>query len=120
MTSRRSPKSRAASRAPSRATWSMGGFDPVFYLATYPDVAEHGCDPLEHYLTFGWKEGRDPSAQFSTSGYLSANPDVAEAGINPLVHYRMHGLAEGRSGWQKTLDPAGIALRARRATRKPD
>lgn len=98
----------------------MGGFDPVYYLATYPDVAENGCDPLEHYLKFGWKEGRDPSDQFSTSGYLSANPDVAEAGINPLVHYRMHGLAEGRSGWQKTQDPAAVSRRARRAARKPD
>ncbi|MBY0294466.1 MAG: hypothetical protein K2X71_00250 [Methylobacterium sp.] len=93
----RKPKS----PAPFRASWAMGGFDPVYYLDTYPDVAAHGCDPLEHYLVFGWKEGRDPSAQFSTTGYLSANPDVAAAGINPLVHYRMHGLSEGRSGWQK-------------------
>ncbi|GJD50199.1 hypothetical protein OPKNFCMD_2936 [Methylobacterium crusticola] len=78
----------------------IGGFDPVYYLSTYPDVAAHGCDPWQHYDLMGWKEGRDPSAQFSTRGYLSANPDVARAGINPLIHYRSHGLGERRRGWQ--------------------
>jgi hypothetical protein len=79
----------------------IGGFDPVFYLGSNPDVAAEGCDPWQHYLSFGWREGRDPSAQFSTNGYLSANPDVARAGMNPLVHYRCHGLSERRGGWQK-------------------
>ncbi|MEH3148233.1 MAG: hypothetical protein PGN34_23540 [Methylobacterium frigidaeris] len=86
---------------PSAATM-MGGFDPVFYLDTYPDVKAHGCDPLDHYLSVGWKEGRDPSAEFSTKGYLSANPDVARAHMNPLVHFRIHGLRERRKGWQRS------------------
>ncbi|KMO39894.1 hypothetical protein VQ03_14915 [Methylobacterium tarhaniae] len=79
----------------------IGGFDPIYYLGENPDVAAEGCDPLDHYLHFGWREGRDPSAEFSTRGYLSANPDVARAGVNPLLHYREHGLAERRRGWQK-------------------
>jgi hypothetical protein len=44
-------------------------------------------NPLAHYEQFGWKEGRDPSAHFDTTGYLAANPDVAAAGVNPLDHY---------------------------------
>lgn len=71
-------------------------FDKAWYLKTYPDVAESGVDPIEHYLQFGAAEGRDPGPEFSTSSYLSGNPDVAAAGINPLVHFIRHGRDEGR------------------------
>lgn len=64
-------------------TEPLPGFDPSYYLASYPDVRLMGLDPLRHYLNRGWKEGRDPSAGFSASGYLAANPDVAQAGHNP-------------------------------------
>ena len=41
-------------------------FDPTYYAATYPDVAAVcGTDAqalLNHYLTYGQKEGRKPSA----------------------------------------------------------
>jgi len=40
-----------------------------------------GVNPLQHYETFGWKEGRDPSASFDTLKYLAANPDVANDDI---------------------------------------
>lgn len=71
-------------------------FDAHWYLRTYPDVARAGVDPLAHYLSRGWQEGRDPGPEFATSAYLKANPDVARAGINPLVHYIKFGHAEGR------------------------
>lgn len=35
-------------------------FDESWYLATYPDVARAGIDPLEHYLEHGREEGRLP------------------------------------------------------------
>ena len=71
--------------------------DAAFYLGKYPDVAEAGIDPVQHYCVSGWREGRDPSPAFSTGFYLSSNPDVAEAGINPLWHYVVAGQAEGRA-----------------------
>ena len=71
-------------------------FDAVYYLANNPDVAAAGVNPLQHYLQYGWKEGRDPSAYFSTSGYLRQNPDVAAAGMNPLEHFQFYGWHEGR------------------------
>jgi 2-polyprenyl-3-methyl-5-hydroxy-6-metoxy-1,4-benzoquinol methylase len=37
-------------------------FDPDFYLADNPDVAERGEDPLVHYVTHGAAERRFPSA----------------------------------------------------------
>ena len=61
-----------------------GGVDRAWYLQTYPDVAAAGVDPVEHYLTHGWRERRDPRADFSTSGYLRVNPDLDG---NPLIHY---------------------------------
>ena len=50
-----------------------------------------------HYEQFGWLEGRDPSAAFSTSKYLAAYSDVKAAGLDPLVHYEQNGMHEGRA-----------------------
>ena len=70
--------------------------DPAYYLQHNPDVAAAGADPLLHYLSYGWKEGRDPCAFFDTNYYLQQNPDVAAAGVNPLLHFEAHGWKEGR------------------------
>lgn len=91
---------------------TMPGFDIDFYNRRNPDVAATRQDPLEHYLTSGWKEGREPSAGFQGQAYLQAHPDVKAAGVNPLVHFLDHGLAEGRAwtegtGWSS--QPAGSA-----------
>ena len=69
-------------------------FRPDWYRKRYPDTAD--ADPIEHYLTSGWKEGRDPSPEFSTGFYLENNPDLRAGGTNPLVHYLRRGAAEGR------------------------
>ena len=60
-------------------------FDASFYLAANADVRQHGLDPLTHFLTHGWREGRDPSREFSVAYYQRANPDVAALGLNPLL-----------------------------------
>lgn len=71
-------------------------FDAATYLARNPDVAAAGLDPLQHYLAYGWKEGRDPNAYFSTAWYLHQNPDIAATGLNPLQHFEDYGWREGR------------------------
>jgi hypothetical protein len=73
-------------------------FDERYYLATNPDVAASGADPLDHFLERGWREGRDPSADFSLVDYLQFNPDVAASGAHPFVHYAVSGKDEGRIG----------------------
>lgn len=73
-------------------------FDAEFYLTQNPDVDAAGLDPLEHYLEWGYREGREPSFFFSGTRYIQENPDVASAGMNPLVHYLRFGKAEGRKG----------------------
>lgn len=106
-----------ASSTPGRSRAKLGGlrqkiaesglFDADYYLNANPDVRESAVDPLNHFINFGWAEGRDPSPFFETDWYLSNNPDVAEARINPLVHYLDHGRFEGRQS-RKASDSAGI------------
>lgn len=73
-----------------------GLFDAAYYLQTYSDVRAANVGPLKHFVKYGWKEGRNPSAEFDTNFYLSTYPDVALAGKNPLIHYILHGKKEGR------------------------
>ena len=75
-----------------------GEFDRDFYLECYRDVREAGIDPVKHYVTNGWRQGRDPSPDFSTRYYLESNPDIREAGINPFWHFIVAGRSEGRQG----------------------
>jgi glycosyltransferase involved in cell wall biosynthesis len=85
----------AEARQQCKRIGASGWFDAVWYLTQYPDVRAAGLDPLEHYLTNGAGEGRDPGPRFSTSWYLHIRPDVAAAGLNPLVHFVEHGAREG-------------------------
>jgi glycosyltransferase involved in cell wall biosynthesis len=71
-------------------------FDASYYLEMNPDVAATGSDPLEHYLSQGWLEGRNPHTSFDTKFYLETNPDVAAMNVNPLQHFVARGWREGR------------------------
>lgn len=71
-------------------------FDSKYYLVHNPGVAAAGAAPYQHYLAYGWKEGRNPSALFDTNYYLAQNPDVKAAKANPLLHFGQHGWKEGR------------------------
>jgi hypothetical protein len=82
-------------------------FDVEYYLLQNEDVRLAGVDPLEHYISSGAREGRDPNADFSTSYYLGANPDVREAGVNPFYHFIVAGRFEGRS----SVMPGGFRSR---------
>jgi len=73
-----------------------GLFDNAWYLDQYPDVRESGVEPMLHYASHGWEEGRSPNPNFNGRLYLQRNPDVAAAGVNPLIHYIQHGREEGR------------------------
>jgi autotransporter-associated beta strand protein len=70
--------------------------DALYYDVKNPDVWAAHVDPTTHYNQYGWHEGRNPNADFSTTGYLAANPDVAKANVNPLTHYDTYGWKEGR------------------------
>ncbi|WP_081067563.1 glycosyltransferase family 61 protein [Burkholderia stagnalis] len=92
--------------------------DRDYYLKRYPDVELAGIDPVEHYVTHGFREGRHANRfhekwmlrrtvalrlvvrrmiAFDAQYYLSKYPDVVQAGSDPLVHFTRYGLWEGRA-----------------------
>lgn len=75
--------------------WS-GLFDADYYLQQYPSVEENKVNPLFHFIKMGWKEGKNPSADFNTAFYLDLNQDVEDANLNPLYHFIKHGRKEQR------------------------
>ncbi|MDR7039268.1 hypothetical protein J2X36_004041 [Methylobacterium sp. BE186] len=68
----------------------------AFYTISNPDVRAAGLDAEAHYARFGWREGRDPDAYFSTLGYRAAYADVGRTQVDPLAHYDRVGWREGR------------------------
>ena len=67
-------------------------FDPDFYAAQYPDMRGDAHDLARHYHIHGWREGRNPAADFETAYYLKTNPELIDAGVNPLLHYAQIGV----------------------------
>ncbi|MFD1381193.1 hypothetical protein [Fodinicurvata halophila] len=61
-------------------------FDSHFYLENNPDVADNGVDPLVHYCEYGWREGRDPNAEFSIHNYINSTPGYNPDQGDPLLH----------------------------------
>ena len=52
-------------------------FDQEYYLANYPEVKAQPITPFEHYVSLGWKEGKNPNGNFNTKFYISnAKPRV--------------------------------------------
>ncbi|WLR92957.1 glycosyltransferase [Shinella zoogloeoides] len=82
-------------------------FDETFYLEKNHDVRDSGHDPLKHYLTFGWQEGRDPSSHFSTSEYLKRHPHLVNERIDPLTHFIRSGKKSNsvKNGTDETYVP---------------
>jgi hypothetical protein len=79
-------------------------FDGPWYAARNRDVTAAGKDPLEHFIDYGWAEGRWPNRYFDPAHYRLINTDVAEAGVDPLLHYLRDGDREGRRP-HPMLDP---------------
>ena len=71
-----------------------GLFSPVYYLTTYPDIWDAGVDPLLHFCRRGWKEGRQPNADFDLVSYVENNPEISRRNINPLIYYINNGKIE--------------------------
>lgn len=90
---------REVTQAPRGADDRESLFDGNFYLAQYADVKASSMNPLQHSQQYGWHEGRDASAQFSTTKYLAAYSDVKNSGVDPLEHFLANGQAEGRSAF---------------------
>ena len=72
---------------------ARGYVDANYYRAAYVDIGKVGVDPFQHFMSHGWREGRNPSSQFNTLFYRDKHLDGAD--INPLAHYLDIGRAAG-------------------------
>jgi len=70
-------------------------------------VAASGLPAYKHFVLYGAKEGRDPSAEFNASYYLQLYPDVAASYISPFEHYYTFGKNEGRRPSSQITIPDG-------------
>lgn len=68
-------------------------FDKKWYVKEYEDVA---IDPVQHYMKFGYKEGKNPSPLFDGKAYLDSLTDIRELSVNPLLDMEMCALRERR------------------------
>ena len=81
-------------------------FDNGYYLSRNLDVAaavDKGVfkTGFEHFVEYGWLEGRNGSALFNEKEYLATYADVAEAVTNQIwesgfEHFAFYGHREGR------------------------
>lgn len=73
-------------------------FDPQFYLSSLKKLGEHSVsDPIEHYLTVGWKLNISPSPLFDPD-YVTKQLDGEVASLCPLLTFL--------DNWQElTLSP---------------
>ncbi len=72
-------------------------FNAQWYLETNGDVAQSNMDPYEHFITYGWAEGRSPTPYFDPIWYLDCNPDVRQEAKIPFEHYLEYGFFELRN-----------------------
>lgn len=71
------------------------------YMLSYPDVRAANIDPLFHFLSFGKKEGRQPTRRirdeiindFDIDFYLRQNPPLY--GVDPADHFVAFGWRQG-------------------------
>lgn len=61
-------------------------FAEHYYLELYDDVRQAGADPLKHYCEHGWREGRNPRPDFSTTDYIRDTSDYQAGQGNPFAH----------------------------------
>lgn len=71
-------------------------FDEYYYLNKYKSVLISGMNPLIHYMYYGYKENKQPSAYFDVNYYLNNYHDVKASEMNPLVHFSLYGIKENR------------------------
>lgn len=76
---------------------ASGLFDSAYYRMQLKKSLPQGVSELAHYLTQGYSQQPDPSAEFSLEYYLRKYPDLKNSGFHPFTHYALHGKDERRA-----------------------
>ncbi len=66
-------------------------FDENYYLSANADIRNNDIPALEHYLSFGHKEGRCPNILFDPIYYRLSNMEPFEYDMEPMQHYLKNG-----------------------------
>lgn len=100
-----------AGLAPDEVRQVQEAFDTEHYLRSNPELGLTAAEAFAHYMSTGWREGRDPSPSFSTGYYLEHAPALRAGGLNPFVHYVLRGMREKRATlpFRKRLEAAAHA-----------
>jgi glycosyltransferase involved in cell wall biosynthesis len=80
-------------------------FDIDHYARSYPDVVAAGIDPFEHFVNYGYLEGRTPSVNFDAKFY-STRYLGGDAQQNPFLHYLAHKHEPGVFGRMPDDEPS--------------
>jgi hypothetical protein len=72
-------------------------FDIEHYARSYPDIVAAGIDPFEHFVSYGYREGRSPSLQFDANFYWARYLD-GDRSVNPFLHFLAHKHGPGVVG----------------------
>lgn len=90
-------------------------FDIEQYARSYPDIVAADIDPFEHFVTYGYREGRSPSLDFDANFYW-ARYLGGDRGINPFMHFLAHKHEPGVVG-RMHEDEVSIPREVKRFTR---
>jgi hypothetical protein len=66
--------------------------DADWYLTFNRDLTASGIDPVLHYLTEGWREGRMPSPWFHDGTYEIVEPEFRSQHPDPVRHFLAFGV----------------------------
>lgn len=102
------PDSLQMDRASAR-DWMVDHFDPAFYRK---QLRQAGVDPLparalKHYLEEGWRQGFDPSPEFSGTIYLATHAEARAADCAPFEYHAMIGRLEDAAVSPSAREPGG-------------
>lgn len=89
-------------------------FDGSYYAEAYPELGDSGLNPLVHYVTLGFREGR-PHRDFDGAAY--ARRRTLPANANPLIEFvrRLRGHGSWNGPASNAPDVSIVVLNYRRA-----
>jgi GT2 family glycosyltransferase len=71
-------------------------FDENFYVSEYGEEFSDILTPIHHFLSRGYKEGKNPNNEFDTFYYRNQHEKLLKnREINPFVYYIQNGRKEG-------------------------
>lgn len=79
-------------------------FDPAYYFAENPDIANTALNPIAHYMREARSktQQRNPAPWFSDDHYIARCPEAATSELTPFGHYLSHNTGEGHTAAPST------------------